>query len=185
MHAALQTCMFSLWQLQGSCMMWSKWLKDQIKSLAIFLYFLGFWLKINIFTCMQLMLITSCYVRTSATQWPSFPISLVLLVSFLPHFQFPVPDLKKALLWPPVPPVCSVPIPVPDPISFPPLSVSPVPPLSGPEHPAGTCTQNSRTAGWGPCPDPSVLSKHSSESYEQMKRFHAAWEYWKWQVKLG
>lgn len=95
-NTALQTWMFFHWQLQGSCMIWSKWYKDQIKYSAIFLDFLGFWFEISVLICIQVMLIAFCHIKPSATQWLSFPVSLVLVVSFLPHCQFPVPvSLEK------------------------------------------------------------------------------------------
>lgn len=71
----------------------SKWLKDQIKYYV--LYFQCFWYKIRIIICMQLMLRIFCHVRASIIQGLSFPVSFVLLYSFLPHFQFPVSIFLK------------------------------------------------------------------------------------------
>lgn len=150
----------------------------------IYLYFLGCWLEI--FTCMQLMLIAFCQVRALVTQWLSFPISSVLL-AFLSHFLFPVPVLKKSPFQTPILPARSIAWQCPGSISFPPLILSPVPPVSlllwlllfslsavrpaaslatMPGYPGGTCNYISRAAGLGPCPDLAFPSKHSSKNYE-------------------
>lgn len=163
---------------------------------------------ITVFVCMQLVVITECikwsiiwcYARASVTWRLILCFTCAVLSHFCPilvsspHLE--TIGLKKTTLYQlPIPPVSRAPIPGLFPFS---LILCAVPRVSLllllllfsisalvasfsalPGHPAGTCNLQIRAADLGLCPEVAFLSKHSSRSYEQMKRFNAT------QVKHG